>query len=39
MILTGGIELIKMLCPALDIPIEMGKKWLETTEKQKKSSG
>ncbi|AFZ04643.1 hypothetical protein [Calothrix sp. PCC 6303] len=32
-ILVGGIELIKMLCPPLGIPIEMGKKWLETAEK------
>jgi glycyl-tRNA synthetase beta subunit len=35
MILVGGIELIKMLCPPLGIPIEMGKKWLETAEKVK----
>lgn len=35
MILVGGIELIKILCPPLGIPIEMGKKWLETAEKLK----
>lgn len=35
MILVGGIELIKILCPPLGIPIEMGKKWLETAEKIK----
>ncbi|MBD2622482.1 HEAT repeat domain-containing protein [Microcystis flos-aquae FACHB-1344] len=29
-LITGGIELIKVLCPPLGIPIEMGKKWLET---------
>jgi len=29
-LITGGIELIKILCPPLGIPIEMGKKWLET---------
>ena len=29
-LITGGIELIKILCPTLGIPIEMGKKWLET---------
>ena len=34
-ILAGGIELIKMNCPPLGIPIEMGKKWLETAEKNK----
>ena len=28
-LITGGIELIKILCPPLGIPIEMGKKWLE----------
>ncbi|MEB3180087.1 MAG: HEAT repeat domain-containing protein [Nostocaceae cyanobacterium] len=31
-ILAGGIELIKILCPPLGIPIEMGRKWLETAE-------
>ncbi|WP_211173328.1 hypothetical protein [Brasilonema bromeliae] len=34
-ILAGGIELIKILCPPLGIPIEMGKRWLETAQKQK----
>ncbi len=34
-ILVGGIELIKMICPPLGIPIEMGKKWLETAENKK----
>ncbi|MDJ0732863.1 MAG: hypothetical protein QNJ47_02060 [Nostocaceae cyanobacterium] len=34
-ILAGGIELIKMLCPLFSIPIEMSKKWLETAEKHK----
>ncbi|WP_207714249.1 hypothetical protein [Scytonema sp. UIC 10036] len=34
-ILGGGIELIKILCPPLGIPIEMGKRWLETAQKQK----
>ena len=34
-ILSGGIELIKMICPPLGIPIEMGKKWLETAENNK----
>ncbi len=29
-LIPGGIELIKVLCPPLGIPIEMGKKWLET---------
>lgn len=29
-LLVGGIEFIKILCPYLGIPIEMGKKWLET---------
>jgi len=29
-LITGGIELIKILCPPLGIPIVMGKKWLET---------
>jgi hypothetical protein len=32
MILAGGIEIIKILCPPLGIPIEMGKKWLETAQ-------
>ena len=34
LLIAGGIELIKILCPPLGIPIEMGRKWLETaTEK------
>ena len=33
MLLSGGIELIKILCPPLGIPIEMGKRWLETAER------
>lgn len=31
-LITGGIELIKILCPPLGIPIEMGRKWLETAQ-------
>lgn len=31
-LLSGGIELIKILCPPLGIPIEMGKRWLETAK-------
>jgi hypothetical protein len=31
-LLAGGIELIKILCPLVGIPIEMGKRWLETAE-------
>ncbi|MBD2501765.1 hypothetical protein H6G83_14325 [Anabaena azotica FACHB-119] len=31
-LLAGGIELIKILCPPLGIPIEMGKRWLETAK-------
>lgn len=31
-LITGGIELIKILCPPLGIPIEMGRKWLETAK-------
>ncbi|MGD2181801.1 HEAT repeat domain-containing protein [Lusitaniella coriacea] len=34
-VLAGGIELIKILCPALGIPIEMGMKWRETAKKNK----
>ncbi|BDA73428.1 hypothetical protein RIVM261_036940 [Rivularia sp. IAM M-261] len=34
-ILAGGIELIKILCPPLGIPIEMAKRWLETAERNK----
>lgn len=33
MLIEGGIELIKILCPPLGIPIEMGRKWLETAKK------
>ncbi|MBD2578086.1 HEAT repeat domain-containing protein [Oscillatoria sp. FACHB-1406] len=33
MFLAGGIELIKILCPYLGIPIEMGMKWLETANR------
>ena len=29
---SGGVELIKILCEPLDIPIEMGEKWLKTAE-------
>ena len=32
MLIEGGIELIKILCPPLGIPIEMGRKWLETAK-------
>jgi hypothetical protein len=31
-LLAGGIELIKILCPPLGIPIEMGKRWLESAK-------
>jgi hypothetical protein len=31
-LIAGGIELIKILCPPLGIPIEMGRKWLETAQ-------
>jgi hypothetical protein len=31
--MAGGIELIKILCPPLGIPIEMGRKWLDTARK------
>jgi hypothetical protein len=30
--IAGGIELIKVLCPPLGIPIEMGRKWLEAAQ-------
>lgn len=33
--MAGGIELIKLLCPPLGIPIEVGKKWLETAERNR----
>ena len=29
---SGGVELIKILCEPLDIPIEMGEKWLKTAQ-------
>jgi hypothetical protein len=32
-LMAGGIELIKILCPSLGIPIEMGRKWLDTARK------
>ena len=32
-LIEGGIELLKLICPPLGIPIEMGRKWLETAEK------
>ena len=32
-LLAGGIELIKLLCPPVGIPIEMGKQWLETAKR------
>ncbi len=32
-LMAGGIELIKLLCPPLGIPIEVGKKWLETAKR------
>lgn len=28
--IEGAIELVKILCPPLGIPIEMGRRWLET---------
>ncbi len=31
-LVAGGTELIKIICQPLDIPIEMGKKWLETAK-------
>jgi hypothetical protein len=31
-LIAGGTELIKILCPPLGIPIEMGRKWLETAK-------
>jgi hypothetical protein len=34
-LIAGGIELIKLLCPPLGIPIEMGQKWLETAQKNR----
>ena len=35
MFLAGGIELVKIICPPLGIPIEMSKKLLEAAEKEK----
>ena len=37
-LLAGGIELVKIICPPLGIPIEMGKKWIETAQAAKKSA-
>jgi len=34
MLIAGGIELLKVLCPPAGIPIEMGKKWLEAAKRQ-----
>ena len=34
-LIAGGIELIKLLCPPLGIPIEIGRKWLETAQNNK----
>ena len=34
-LIAGGIELLKILCPPLGIPIEMGQKWLETAQKNR----
>lgn len=33
-LIGGGIELIKVLCPPLGIPIEMGRRWLEAARKE-----
>jgi hypothetical protein len=38
-LIAGGIELIKILCPPLGIPIEMGRKWLETATKKSDEVG
>jgi hypothetical protein len=35
--ISGGIEGIKLICPPLGIPIEMGKKLLEAAEKEKQA--
>mgnify|MGYP001794283600 CR=1 FL=1 len=32
-LIAGGIELIKIISQPLDIPIDMGKKWLETAKR------
>lgn len=37
MFLAGGIELVKIICPALGITIEMSKKLLEAAEKEKQA--
>jgi hypothetical protein len=37
MFVAGTIEAIKIICPPLGIPIEMGKKLLEAAEKEKES--
>jgi len=37
MFLAGGLEVIKIVCPPLGIPIEMGKKLLEAAEKEKQA--
>ncbi|MEO0844596.1 MAG: hypothetical protein AAF063_37910, partial [Cyanobacteria bacterium J06643_5] len=29
---SGGVELIKTLCQPLDIPVDMGQKWLQTAQ-------
>lgn len=31
-LIEGGIELLKFICPPLGIPIEMGRTWLETAK-------
>ncbi|MEA5532626.1 HEAT repeat domain-containing protein [Crocosphaera sp. XPORK-15E] len=36
-LISGGIELIKILCPPLGIPIEMGRKWLETAQESNRN--
>jgi hypothetical protein len=33
MLLAGGIELVKIICPPSGIPIEMAKRWLETAKR------
>ena len=32
-LIEGGIELLKLICPPLGIPVEMGRAWLETAQK------
>jgi hypothetical protein len=34
-LIAGGLEVIKQLCGPLGIPIEMGRKWLETAKENK----